>query len=113
MIQELTQDVNEWAAQQWGAAQLGDQRRTARAVTVGAQLAANPGAQLPEQTGSWKDTKAAYRLLNEADVTHHELGTPHWEATRHRARLSEGVVLFIQDGTEADYSHHPNVVGLA
>jgi hypothetical protein len=112
MIQELTQDVNTWAAQQWGAAQLGDQRRTARAVTVGAQLAANPPAQLPEQTGSWKDTKAAYRLLNEADVTHKELATPHWEATRQRARLSDGAVLFIQDGTEADYSHHPDVIGL-
>lgn len=112
MIQELTQDINEWAAQQWGAAQLGDKRRTARAVTVGAQLAANPAAQLPEQTGSWKDAKAAYRLLNEADVTHKELGTPHWEATRQRARLSDGVVLFIQDGTEADYSHHPKVLGL-
>ncbi|MGH8744394.1 MAG: IS4 family transposase [Burkholderiales bacterium] len=112
MIQELTQDVNEWAAQQWGAAQLKDKRRTARAITVGAQLAANPAAQLPEQTGSWKDTKAAYRLLNEADVTHTELGTPHWEATRQRARLCDGVVLFIQDGTEADYSHHPKVIGL-
>ena len=112
MIQELRQDVTEWAAQQWGAVQLGDQRRTARAVTVGAQLAANPGAQLPAQTGSWKDTKAAYRLFNEAEVTHAELGQPHWEATRQRARLCDGVVLFIQDGTEADYSHHPNVLGL-
>ena len=112
MIQELTQDVNEWAAQQWGDAQLKDQRRTARAVTLGAQLAANPTAQLPEQTGSWKDTKAAYRLLNQAAVTHKELGTPHWQATRQRARLSDGVALFIQDGTEADYSHHPKVLGL-
>lgn len=112
MIQELTQDVKEWAAQQWGAAELGDKRRTARAVTIGAQLVANPGAQLPEQTGSWKDTKAAYRLLNEADVTHQELGAPHWEATRQRARVCDGVVLFIQDTTEADYSHHPKVIGL-
>lgn len=112
MIRELTQDINEWAAQQWGAVQLGDKRRTARAVILGGQLAANPAAQLPEQTGSWSDTKAAYRLLNEADATHARLGAPHWEATRQRARLSDGVVLFIQDGTEADYSHHPKVLGL-
>lgn len=112
MIQELTQDVKEWAAQQWGAAQLGDQRRTARAVTLGAQLAANPAAQLPAQTGSWKDTKAAYRLLNEADVTHTALSQPHWRATQQRARLSNEVVLFLQDTTEADYSHHPQVIGL-
>lgn len=112
MIRELTQNVNEWAAQQWGAAQLGDKRRTARAVKLGAQLAANPAAQLPEQTGSWKDTKAAYRLLNEADVKHTELGKPHWEATHQRARTCDGVVLFLQDGTEVDYSHHPQVIGL-
>lgn len=112
MLQEITQDVQAWAAQQWGAAELGDERRTARAVALGAQLAANPAAQLPEQTGSWKALKAAYRLLNEADVTHAKLGAPHWAATRQQARLSDGVVLFIQDGTELDFSHHPKVVGL-
>ena len=112
MMQELTQEVNEWAAQQWGAAQLGEQRRTARAVTVGAQWAAKPAAQLPEQTGSWKDTKAAYRLFNAAAVTPAELGAPHWEATRQCARLRAGVVLFMQAGTEADDSPHPGVIGL-
>lgn len=112
MIQEATQDVKDWAAQQWGTAELGDKRRTARAVTLGAQLAAQPGAQLPQQTGSWKELKAAYRLLNESDVTHTKLSTPHWEATRQRARLAAGVVLFIQDGTELDFSHHPKVIGL-
>ncbi len=112
MLQELTQDVQDWAAQQWDTAELGDQRRTARAVTLGTQLAAKPAAQLPEQTGRWKELKAAYRLLNEEDVTHSKLGAPHWEATRRQARLCDGVVLFIQDGTELDFSHHPKVVGL-
>lgn len=112
MLQELTQDVKDWAAQQWGAASLGDKRRTKRAVALGAQLAANPSAQLPEQTGSWKELKAAYRLLNESDVTHASLGAPHWEATRRQARLCDGVVLFVQDGTKLDFSHHPKVVGL-
>src|SRR5262245_7935826 len=112
MLQELTKDVKDWAAQQWGAVELGDKRRPARAVALGAQLAANPAAQLPEQTGSWNELKAAYRLLNESDVTHASLGSPHWENTRRAARLCDGVVLFIQDGTELDFSHHPKVVGL-
>lgn len=112
MLQELTPDVKDWAAQQWGAAKLGDKRRTTRAVALGAQLAANPAAQLPKQTGSWKELKAAYRLLNESDVTHNKLGLPHREATRRQARLCDGVVLFIQDGTQLDFSHHPKVVGL-
>jgi hypothetical protein len=75
-------------------------------------LTAQPAASLPEQTGSWSELKAAYRLLNEADVTHAKLGTGHWEATRQQARLSDGVVLFIQDGSELDFTRHPRVSGL-
>jgi len=112
IIRDTVQDVKEWAAQQWEAAQLKDKRRTARAVIVGAQLAAQPAASLPEQTGSWKDLKAAYRLFNEPDVTRAALSRPHREATLKQARLSDGVVLFLQDGTELDFTHHPQVTGL-
>lgn len=112
IIRDTAQDVNEWAAQQWGAARLNDKRRTARAVILGAQLAAQPDASLPEQTGSWKDLKAAYRLFNESAVTHAALSGPHRQATLRQARLSQGVVLFIQDGTELDFTHHPKVTGL-
>ncbi len=57
--------------------------------------------------------KAAYRLLSERDVTHEALSTPHWEATRYRARTPDlGPVLFIQDGTELDYTDHPATTGL-
>jgi hypothetical protein len=112
IIRDTAQDVNEWAAQQWGTAELGDQRRTARAVVVGAQLASNPAGSLPEQTASWKDLKAAYRLFNEPDVTHARLSLPHRRATLEGARLSQGVVLFIQDGSELDFTPHSSVTGL-
>lgn len=112
IIRDTVQNVQEWAAQQWGAASLKDKRRTARAVKLGAQLAAQPEASLPTQTGSWKDIKAAYRLLNEPDVTHANLSEPHRQATLHKARLSAGVVLFIQDGSELNFTHHPGVKGL-
>ncbi|MDX2032445.1 MAG: IS4 family transposase [Blastocatellia bacterium] len=111
-IRDTAQDVKQWAAQQWGAAELKDKRRTKRAVTVGLQLAAQPAASLPEQMGCWKDLKAAYRLFNEPDVTQAALSLPHRQGTLHQARLSDGVVLFIQDGTELDFTHHPQVKGL-
>ena len=76
-------------------------------------MAANSGASLPGQTGTMAALKAAYRLLSEEDVTHAALSTPHWQATRHRARTPGlGPVLFIQDGTELDYSAHPETTGL-
>lgn len=96
--------VNEWARQQWGNSELGDKRRTERAVLVGAQMATNPAASLPGQTHSWGDLKAAYRLLHESDVTHAALSEPHWKSTRRNAERVNGPVLFIQDGSQLDFT---------
>lgn len=87
--------INDWAAQQWGSAELGDKRRTQRAVHLGAQMAALPAGGLPGQTQCWGDLKAAYRLLHEDDVTHQALSLPHWQHTRQRAEHITGPVLFI------------------
>src|SRR5579864_6752163 len=104
-------DIDEWAQAQWGTAAVGDRRRTARAVRVGAALAAQPAASLPTQTACWADLKAAYRLLNAPDVTHAALSQPHWEQTR-AAASGEAPVLFIQDTTELDYTAHRQTQGL-
>ena len=71
-------DVQAWAAEQFQSCDLGDARRTARAVTMAAQFAANPSGSTPEQTESWSDCKAAYRLFDCEDVTFAGLATPHW-----------------------------------
>lgn len=105
-------DPERWARQQWGGADLGDARRNVRAVRLGAALAAQPGASLPAQAGDWGDLKAAYRLLNEADVTHQALGQPHWDQTRRRAVSATGVVLFLQDTTELDFTGRRKAQGL-
>src|SRR5947208_9328183 len=104
-------NLDDWARAQWAEAALGDRRRTARAVRVGAALAAQPDASLPAQTQTWGDLKAAYRLLNAPDVTHAALSTPHWTQTRAAASGPEPV-LFIQDTTEMDYTAHPHTRGL-
>lgn len=106
-------NLKQWAAQQWGQAELGDARRTQRAVEVGAALAANPDASLPEQMLSWGKLKAAYRLLSEADVSHAALSQPHWENTQAQAKASDAsVVLFVQDTSELDYSHQTRTKNL-
>lgn len=98
--------VNDWAQQQWGNAELGDQRRTRRAVALGAQIATRPAAGLPGQSQSWSDLKAAYRLLHEDDVTHAALSSPHWRQTCDRATRANGPVLFVQDGSQLDFTLH-------
>lgn len=96
--------VNDWANQQWGSAELGDKRRTQRAVRLGAQIAAQPDAGLPKQTRSWGDLKAAYRLLHEDDVSHYALSLPHWHLTRQCAKQITGPVLFIQDRSQLNFT---------
>jgi hypothetical protein len=68
------------------------------------KLAAHPSASLPEQMLSWGELKAAYRLLGQEEVTFERLSTPHWLTTPKEASTREGVLLFIQDASELDFS---------
>lgn len=101
----------EWAQQQFGQAELGDVRRTRRAVKVAAKMARHSAGSIPDQMGQWSETKAAYRLFAEPDVTFEKLVQPHWVQTR-QAAATRPVVLMVQDGSQLDYTHHRSVEGL-
>ena len=103
--------ANEWAVQQWAPVKLGDQRRTQRAVEMGAKMAAHPEASLPEQMQAPSTLKAAYRLLNDPAVTLEALISPHCQQTRTAAGRTP-VVLLVEDTTELDYTHHRSKKGL-
>jgi hypothetical protein len=74
-------------------------------------MARDPAASLPKQHHTWKDLKAMYRLLDEADVTFAALMQPHWQQTR-ACLHPEAVVLLVQDTTEIDLSAHATMAGL-
>jgi hypothetical protein len=102
-------DVNLWAAEQFEACELGDARRTARAVRVAAQFAAHPSGSTPEQTETWHDCKGTYRLLNNPDVTFAGLATPHWQRTRAR---TSGHYLLIDDTTTIRFEGKRQISGM-
>jgi hypothetical protein len=102
-------NTSEWAMQQFGSCELGDLRRTKRAVRVATQIAEYPDGSTPDQTERWADLKAAYRLFDAEDVTFTALARPHWRLTRSHA---SGTVLLIGDTTETDFGIHRNVDGL-
>jgi Transposase DDE domain. len=108
--QELLQ-AQEWAETTFGQVELGDMRRTRRAVKAATGMAENASGSLPAQMRSWKEMMALYRLLDEPDVTFDALMQPHWSHTRKQV---EGlpVVLLVQDTTDIDLSHHPKTKGL-
>jgi hypothetical protein len=100
-----------WAERTFGSAVLGDTRRPARAVQLGAALLANPAASLPRQLPTPAALEATYDLLHQRDVTHAGVLTPHWQQTREQAR-THPLVLLTGDLTTLDYSHHPTTTGL-
>ena len=100
----------EWAASQFATAQLGDCRRTARLVTLAAQVARDPSSSLPRQADTWGDLKAAYRLLDRSEVTFATIATPHWQLTR--AQHDRDRLLLLDDTTEIDYGSQRQATGL-
>lgn len=97
----------EWANKNWCNADLNDKRRNKRAVKLAEQMLTNPEASIPKQMENWKDIKAAYRLFDSPEVTHAALQEQHYENVKHEAGLGKNeVVLFIQDGSELDFSKH-------
>jgi hypothetical protein len=98
-------DTRQWAEQQFGQVDLGDARLERRAVEMAGQMALLPGASLPQQMGGRADLVAAYRLLDNAKVSHAALVESSCRATLERA-AREPVVLLTQDITHLDYSHY-------
>jgi hypothetical protein len=102
----------EWIEKTWTNVKLGDKRRNQRTIKLAQHLLQNPAASLPRATLSWNDLKAAYRLLNEEDVTHQALQENHWTQVFNFARHQRNPVLFIQDGSVIDYSGREATSGL-
>jgi hypothetical protein len=100
-----------WATQNFGGCVLGDKRRTERLIHLAMQAAARPDGSTPEQTETWADCRAAYRLFNEEDVTFGAIIAPHCALTR-QSCLPGSVKLIIDDTTEVDYGSQRHVKGL-
>ena len=54
----------------FGAAQLGDQRRTKRLTQLADRMVRHPGGTLPEKIDDPASLKALYRLMDCEEVTH-------------------------------------------
>src|SRR5579864_6794166 len=92
-----------WAQRQFGSVELGDKRRTKRAVAYAAAAAASPSQSVPRQCrGQWKQTKGAYRLFDQSKVTGEKLQEPHRRLTLEAAAAC-AVVLWVNDTTTLSF----------
>ena len=103
--------TKEWARGTFEGCELGDKRRTERLIKLAEQAAARPDGSTPDQTESWADCKAAYRLFDQEDVTFDEIIRPHCEQTRASCRPGD-VKLLINDTTEVDFGRFRRAEGL-
>jgi Transposase DNA-binding len=88
----------------FGNAQLGDKRRTARLVKTADLILQQPGGTLPDKLRSPAALDGLYRLVDQPKVTHASVLQDHREQTLKRMRCYEGTVLAISDTTELDYT---------
>jgi Transposase DNA-binding/Transposase Tn5 dimerisation domain len=107
----LSQDTDsDWAIEEFGAADLGDARRTARLVTLARQLARSPHCSFP-QSLSQAQLKAAYRFFDNDGVDTDGILSSHIGQTLGRMR-DLPVVLAVQDSTEYNLTHLPATQGM-
>jgi len=105
--------VSQWARSELSTASLGDARRTERAIAVLAQRAAAPNLSLSQGAGTEADAEATYRFFDNDAVDPAALLASHQRRTCERlAETKEPVVLAVQDTTELDFAHHPDIAGM-
>jgi hypothetical protein len=102
-------DPMKWAEQQFGTCNLGDIRRTRRLVRFAAQVAADPDGSTPNQTEKWSDLKAAYRLIDNENVSFEAVTQPHRQQALDR---QSGLWLILDDTTEIDFGATNQAAGL-
>lgn len=101
----------EWAEEEFGAAELGDKRLNARLVQLAGILGEKPQNSLPDASGEPATLKAAYRFFDNDQVTPEGILQSHIEAT-YRRMASLKLVLAVQDTTYLDWTTHPDTEGL-
>lgn len=96
----------------FGAAQLGDRRRTRRLVQTVDRMLSRPGGTLPDKLQNPAELKGLYRLVDAEEVTHAAVLEAHRQLTLERMRACEGDVLIVHDTTELDYTTRESLKGL-
>lgn len=105
-----TSDFDDWAIDEFGAAQLGDARRTQRLVALARRLAQSPHCSFPASLTA-SELKAAYRFFDNKQVDADGVLGAHIVQTLGRMQQVP-VVLAVQDTTEFNLTHLASTEGL-
>lgn len=102
-----------WSALELRDVDLGDQRLNRRLVKLVDDLLDAPEASVPQASGDWAATKAAYRFWDNPRVDPDDIRAAHRRGTLERVSAQEDEpLLAIQDSTSFDFTDHPETTGL-
>jgi hypothetical protein len=100
-----------WAGKELAAADLGDDRLDLRLMRIVERLVESAEQSIPEGFGSWSETKAAYRFIENPRIEWSQILAGHRSSTVSRA-AAEPIVLVSQDTTEINLTQFPSTTGL-
>jgi hypothetical protein len=101
-----------WSALELRHVDLGDRRLNRRLVRLVDDLLHAPEASVPQASGDWAATKAAYRFWDNPRVDPDAIRAAHRDSTRGRLPDRAGEpILAIQDTTSFDFTDHPGTTG--
>jgi hypothetical protein len=100
-----------WAATELQFADLGDKRRNKRLVPLVADLAVQPHASVPQASGDWAATQAAYEFWSSPHIKAQAIAQAHQKSTLERVK-QHSIVIAIQDTTQFNFTHHPSKKGM-
>lgn len=95
--------IDEWVETEVGGANLGDKRRTRRAVQTLQTFWNRPNASIPEASGSAAEVQGIYGLLSAPTTSAEAIREAHADATAKRFANCEEV-LILQDTTELSFN---------
>lgn len=102
----------QWIHQQFEKIDMKDARLEQRAIEIAQSCAEHPEKSLSGRFDNWAGLKAAYRFFSNPKATHQTLQKAHYQEVLEKARWTEELVLFIQDGSELLFNSHPWTHGL-
>lgn len=102
----------DWARKTFGKINLGDRRRTHRAIRIADAMAKRPGLSIPKLFDSTYEVKATYTFLDRPEVTAERLQKTHRRAVAKQIKTPGQVFLLIEDTSEQSWSGHEPIQGL-
>jgi hypothetical protein len=101
-----------WVEAQLGGAELGDVRRTRRAIRLATQMLEQPGATLPQLGATRYDVKATYALFAHPTSTPDHLQAGHRAQVQAQLREADSTRLLVEDTTVLSWAGQLPIAGL-